>query len=254
VRTSITRALLLGGIALTPAYSALAAELAILNSGFHIRHEKREEIGEITRLHTETGYIDVQTTQIEGYEIEEVPPPEPKALAVEPLQGSDIDALIEAAGARYSLDPDLIHCLISAESSYNPRAVSPKGARGLMQLMPATAADLGVTDSFDAAANIDAGTRYLSTLLTQYDNDLVKALAAYNAGPERVKQYGGVPPFRETRQYVSRIVKQFNQKKRAQAAAAKKAVRQASPAATLQRAKAQESEHKPTSSTSTLTQ
>ena len=101
---------------------------------------------------------------------------------------------------------DLVRALIQAESAFNPRAVSPKGALGLMQLMPATAAELGVTDAFNPAQNVPAGVKYLKQLLDTYDGRVELALAAYNAGPGAVKKYGGkVPPYRETQDYVARI-------------------------------------------------
>jgi soluble lytic murein transglycosylase-like protein len=121
--------------------------------------------------------------------------------------------LINSISARQHLDPDLINSVIHAESGFNPQAVSPKGAQGLMQLMPKTSTKLGVANAFDPQANVEGGTRYL-----RYDFDLIKALAAYNAGPERVEQYRGVPPYYETRSYVARIVRDFNQKKLAQKA------------------------------------
>src|SRR6202020_2990830 len=101
-------------------------------------------------------------------------------------------------------------------SGFNVRAVSPKGAQGLMQLMPQTATQLGVKNAFDPQANVEAGTRYLRELLERYNFDLIKALAAYNAGPQRVEQYNGVPPYYETKAYVARIVRDFNKKKLAQ--------------------------------------
>jgi soluble lytic murein transglycosylase-like protein len=123
---------------------------------------------------------------------------------------------VNSASAAYHLDPDLVNSVIHAESGFNSRAVSPKGARGLMQLMPGTANQLGVNDAFDPQANVTGGSRYLRELLERYNFDLVKALAAYNAGPQRVEQYRGVPPFRETRAYVARIVHEYNTKKIAQ--------------------------------------
>jgi len=119
------------------------------------------------------------------------------------------------------VDPDLIRSVIKAESGFNPRAVSPKGAQGLMQLMPATANQLGVKDAFAPGENIEGGTRYLRDLLVLYNNDMAKALAAYNAGPQRVAQYNGVPPYRETHAYVARVIKDFNSTKLAARAAAK---------------------------------
>jgi soluble lytic murein transglycosylase-like protein len=120
---------------------------------------------------------------------------------------------VVAASDKHLLDADLIDSVIRAESGFNARAVSPKGARGLMQLMPDTAAKLGVQDSFDPRSNVEGGTRYLRELLRLYDNDLAKALAAYNAGPHRVEQYHGVPPYRETRAYVSNVISDYNRKK-----------------------------------------
>ena len=114
--------------------------------------------------------------------------------------------LIEEHATRNVVSPDLVRAVIQAESAFNPRAVSPKGAMGLMQLMPATAAEHGVLDPFNPAENIRAGVRYLKHLLDSYEGRVELALAAYNAGPGAVKKYGGkVPPYRETQNYVARI-------------------------------------------------
>ena len=126
------------------------------------------------------------------------------------------DEVVNSASGRYRLDPDLVNSVIKAESGFNVRAVSPKGAQGLMQLMPGTASTLGVPNAFDPQANVEGGTKYLRELLERYDFDLVKALAAYNAGPQRVEQFKGVPPYYETRAYVARVVRDFNRKKAAQ--------------------------------------
>ena len=128
----------------------------------------------------------------------------------------DLDQVVREASNKNRLDPDFVSSVIMAESNFKTHAVSKKGALGLMQLMPATAAQLGVADPFDPKANVEAGTAYLNALLIRYHDDPVKALAAYNAGAFRVKQYNGVPPYRETRAYVSKIVRDFNAKKRAQ--------------------------------------
>ena len=117
--------------------------------------------------------------------------------------------LAEAAARRYSLDPELVKSVIEKESHWNPRAVSRRGAMGLMQLMPSTARALGVIDPFDPRENIDAGVRYLKSLIDRF-GDLKKALAAYNAGPTVVKRYGGVPPYFETRNYVKDILYRYN--------------------------------------------
>src|SRR5207244_4062151 len=127
----------------------------------------------------------------------------------------DVQQVIRDAGDKHRIDPDFVRSVIKAESGYRAKAISPKGARGMMQLMPATATDLGVKDSFDPAQNIEGGTRYLRQLLERFDYDAVKALAAYNAGADRVAQYQGVPPYSETRNYVARIVRDYNRKKAA---------------------------------------
>ena len=187
---------------------------AVLHNGFSIQHARRQQLEGVTRLFLSgSGYVDVPTSEIAAFEREQVPRPPPLAG-----QLADVNALVDRASQQHNIDADLIHSLIRAESGYNPRAVSPKGAQGLMQLMPQTASELGVNDSFAPADNIDGGTRYLRQLLALYNNDMKKALAAYNAGPKRVSQYSGVPPYRETRKYVSRVITDFNRKKLAQRA------------------------------------
>lgn len=197
--------------------SAFAAEVAVLRNGFNIRHQRREVMGATTRLYFESGsqsgWMDVPTSDIVSFQREEVEPAE-AAPSRPPAAG--IPGLVEGASDRHQVDADLITSVIQAESGFNPRARSPKGAQGLMQLMPATASKLGVKDAYEPRDNIEAGTRYLRQLLEQYNGDLVKALAAYNAGPERVEQYRGVPPYRETRNYVRQVIVDFNRKKLAQ--------------------------------------
>jgi len=191
-----------------------AADLAHLRNGFSIRHEHRQIVGDNTRLFLtadNSSYIDVPSADITGIEKEPTLPPVTPASSVAP-PAVDLNQVVRSASAVSRLDPELVNSLISVESGFNTRAVSRKGAQGLMQLMPETASHLGVTNPFDPQANVDAGTRYLRQLLEQYHFDLVKALAAYNAGPQRVDQYGGVPPYRETRAYVARIVHDYNQK------------------------------------------
>jgi hypothetical protein len=227
--------------------SACAAELAILSNGFSIRHEHRLVIGTTTRLFLaadDSSFTDVPTSEITGFEkdltlpVPTVPVPTASAPSHADTQGSvqsglaethsqaqpaaDMNQVVNSASAAYHLDPDLVNSVIHAESGFNAHAVSPKGARGLMQLMPGTANQLGVNDAFDPQANVTGGSRYLRELLERYNFDLVKALAAYNAGPQRVEQYRGVPPFRETRAYVARIVHEYNIKKIAQEKEAKR--------------------------------
>jgi soluble lytic murein transglycosylase-like protein len=119
--------------------------------------------------------------------------------------------LADAAADRYGLPRQLVRSVMAAESAFQPQAVSPKGAIGLMQLMPSTAQALGA-NPYDPSQNVDAGVRYLRDLLTRYDNRLWHALAAYNAGPEAVDRYGGVPPYAETINYVSRIDRDLRKK------------------------------------------
>jgi len=134
------------------------------------------------------------------------------------LVGNPLRGLIASTALRHKIDPEFVASVVKAESSFNPKAVSPKGGQGLMQLMPQTAASLSVENALDPAANVEGGTKYLRQLLDQYDGDARKALAAYNAGPQRVEHYGGIPPYRETRAYVTRVIEDFNCKKREQQA------------------------------------
>jgi len=201
---------------------------ATLRNGFTIHHIRHEVNGEQTRLYTsETDFVDVPSSDItEMVESEETIAPETKPQPT-------IYEVVNAASNKHQIDEDLITSLIHAESAFNPKARSPKGAQGLMQLMPGTAAQLGVKDAFDPAANVDGGTQYLRELLLKYNGDIIKALAAYNAGLGRVRQFNGVPPYHETRAYVARIVKEFNQKKLAQQKRAKAAATQAAKAKTV---------------------
>jgi hypothetical protein len=247
LRTKLALALLLGASCLT----ASATEVAVLRNGFTIRHEKRMLVGNTTRLFLsatdETSFVDVPTAEIDRIEPDLSPPPEPAsppnaapqagvvatsvapAAPLPPARSTmNVADAVSAASDRYRLDPDLLNSVIRAESGFNPRAVSHKGAQGLMQLMPETASKLGVPNAFDPEANVDGGTRYLRDLLERYNYDLIKALAAYNAGTKRVEQYHGVPPYQETRHYVASIVRDFNRKKLAQQKAAKAAQAQAS--------------------------
>jgi soluble lytic murein transglycosylase-like protein len=134
----------------------------------------------------------------------------PDGQLVRPLSLSDTnvaqyDAQIQAAAAKYNLDPKLIEGVMEIESSGNPRAVSKAGAMGLMQLMPSNVAEAGVTDPFDPAQNIDAGARQLSQLLAKFGGNIDLTLAGYNAGPNAVVRYGGIPPYPETQNYVRKV-------------------------------------------------
>ncbi|MFI5116588.1 MAG: lytic transglycosylase domain-containing protein [Terriglobales bacterium] len=207
----------LGLLGLLMASQTYAAEIANLRNGFSIRHERHEVVGDTTRLYMSaepsSGYVDLPSAQIENFE---PAPPEPPAVTSRGQTPVDLSTIVSEASTRSQVDADFIASVIRAESGNNPHAVSRKGAQGLMQLMPGTASKLGVKNSFDPAENVDGGARYLRELLLLYNNDMIKALAAYNAGPQRVQQYKGVPPYHETHVYVARVINDYNRKKLAQ--------------------------------------
>ena len=197
--------------------AAFSAELAVLRNGYVMRLDHRETRGEVTRLYMDGGtqnYVDVQHDQILRFE---QPAEIPVTPVVDPVRTTSLQDIVTEASNRYGIDPDLVFSLIRAESAFNLNAVSPKGAQGLMQLMPQTATRLGVENPMDAADNVDGGTRYLRELLTRYNQDLIKALAAYNAGPARIQQFHGVPPYAETIAYITRVVRDLNHRKLAKA-------------------------------------
>ena len=189
------------------------AEYIVLRSGQRLNVTGYQLLGAKYRLQLSGGSVEVPVEDVLSIEPEEVFTPVP---APEPSKAPFRD-LIEAAASRYRIDADLISSVIAAESNFDPKAVSRRNARGLMQLMPETAARLGVQDVFDPRQNIDAGAHYLSDLLQRYRNDLALTLAAYNAGPERIQQYGRVPPFAETIAYVRRVKSTYAKRKSAPA-------------------------------------
>jgi soluble lytic murein transglycosylase-like protein len=180
-----------------------------------------------------SGYIEIPTDQIERFERDTAPSPASSAPvvkaetkpasktstpAIPPAQATamtraELNSMIAGAGVRHQIDPDFINSVIRAESGFHSNAVSKKGAQGLMQLMPGTASQLGVANSFDPNSNVEGGTKYLRELLEKYNYDPVKALAAYNAGSQRVDQYHGVPPYYETQAYIARIIRDYNRQK-----------------------------------------
>ena len=203
---------------------ALRAEYVVLRSGQRLAVTSYQLMGDRYHLQVAGGSLEIPAEEVVAIEPEEVFTPAPAKPNVKP----PFRELVEAAAARYSVDADLITSVIAVESNFDPKAKSRRDARGLMQLLPETAARLGVKDIYDPKENIDAGTRYLRDLLQKYGNNLVLALAAYNAGPERVQQYGRVPPFAETISYVRRVKRGYEKSK---ASAVKKKEAQPGPIA-----------------------
>ena len=187
----------------------LHGEYVVLRNGQRLKVTGYQLLGDKYRLQMAGGSVEVPAGEVTAIEPEDVFRAAPaKAIVVPPYR-----ELVEAAAARYHVDADLITSVIAVESNFDPKAVSRKNARGLMQLLPETAARLGVQNLDDPQENIDAGTRYLRELLQKYNNDLVLALAAYNAGPDRVQQYGSVPPYAETISYVRRVKRRYEKSK-----------------------------------------
>jgi soluble lytic murein transglycosylase-like protein len=190
---------------------ALRAEYVVLRSGQRLSVTGYQLVGDKYRLQIAGGSVEIPAEEVVTIEPEEVftHVPAPVQPAAQPLYRD----LVEAAAKRYNMDADLITSVIAVESNFDPKAVSRRNARGLMQLLPETAARLGVKNIDDPAENIDAGTRYLRDMLQKYSNNLALALAAYNAGPERVQRYGRVPPYGETVSYVRRVKRSYEKSK-----------------------------------------
>lgn len=178
------------------------AEIALLANGSTLKVEAHRAEGERAVLVLRGGgEVELPLEQLVGLVPDEV--------VEEVGPGGDVRALAEAAAQRHGLDPALVMAVVQVESGFRPDAVSPKGARGLMQLMPATAARLGVVDVLDPEQNLDGGARHLGFLLTRYGGDLKRALAAYNAGEGAVERHRGVPPYDETRAYVKSVLRRY---------------------------------------------
>lgn len=234
--------------ALTPIVStalAWAGERVTLRNGYEMRCDHHTEVEGRVRLYSnasEDNFIEFAPQEIAAVEaVADLPPVvasdnatgndasgEPKPVSIaQPdakLSPADLHEILAKAGGDHNLDVDLLASLVKAESGGNARAVSRTGARGLMQLMPGTAAALGVSDSFKPDQNVSGGSAYLDALLTRYHEKLAWALAAYNAGPAAVDKYHGIPPYRETRAYVARVIHEFNRRVRERESAAKHAL------------------------------
>lgn len=192
---------------------AHGAERVTLANGFTIDCRHHALVDGHMRLYTEAddaNYIEFAPAEIAR--IDTVPDPAPETLAAPAASAPDLRSILTTAGHAHNLDVALLASVVKAESGGNPRARSRVGARGLMQLMPGTAATLGVRDSYRPEENVRGGATYLDALLTRYHDNLPLALAAYNAGPAAVDRYHGIPPYRETRLYVARVIREFNRR------------------------------------------
>jgi soluble lytic murein transglycosylase-like protein len=215
-----------------------AAEHVTLRNGAELDCTRREPTGDPDRVrlyllptaqssavNSNINYIEVAAASILRVETFPDPPPpavataQPQQPAAGPFTLAGMRQMLDRASVLHNkVDPDLLASVIKAESNGNPQAVSRAGARGLMQLMPSTASELGVSNSFAPEQNIGGGTAYLDQLLFRYHDDIRLAVAAYNAGPAAVDRYHGIPPYAETRAYVARVISEFNRRKRAAAA------------------------------------
>lgn len=221
LRTALARSCWTAVALFSAAFPCLGAEHITLKNGFDLVCDHREAAGDHVRLYMTPGsdsFMEVRAAEITS--IEEAPAIPVAAPASRPAgitaaepTAAELHQILAKAGAAHNLDVDLLASVIQAESGGNVHALSRTGAQGLMQLMPGTAAELGVHDSYAAEENVGGGTAYLNALLERYHDNLSLALAAYNAGPAAVDRYHGIPPYRETRAYVARVIHTFNQRK-----------------------------------------
>lgn len=214
---TVLAAAVVGLMALTP--QLRASERITLNNGFVMRCDHHAQVETRVRLYLSGGednYIEFAPEQIVA--VEAMPdPPAPIVAATVPqpnakLTPADIGEMLARAGKAHNIDVDLLASVVKAESGGNPRAVSSAGAQGLMQLMPGTANEHGVNDSFAPEQNVRGGSTYLDELLSRYHDNLALALAAYNAGPAAVDKYHGIPPYSQTKVYVARVIHEFNRR------------------------------------------
>ncbi len=234
IRHVLVRLGLLGLCAVAASTAVYAAEHVILKNGFEMDCSRREVVGDRVRLYMLAGgmaddgnYLEVGSDTIVRIEMipdalvaasrdsDVVAPAMATAIAapVVALTKAEMGEMLAHAGDAHNIDADLLASVVRAESGGQVKAVSRTGAKGLMQLMPGTATEMGVADAFRPEQNIAGGTAYLDALLTRYHDNVALALAAYNAGPEAVDKYHGVPPYRETRAYVARVIHEFNRRK-----------------------------------------
>jgi Transglycosylase SLT domain len=185
------------------------ADYAVLRSGARLHITGYEQTGDRIRLTVEGGSVEIAAEDLVSVEPED----QFTAIARKAESNEPFGDLIRAAAQKHGVDEKLIAHVIAVESNFNPKAVSRKRAQGLMQLLPQTAAKYSVSNVFDPAQNIDGGTHYLKDLLAKYSGDVKLALAAYNAGPDMVTRYGGIPPFPETQKYVRAVTTKMSAEK-----------------------------------------
>lgn len=209
----------LGMVLLAAAGAAHGADHVTLTNGFDLICDHQATVDGRVRLYMDAGganFVEVGAGEIASSEHVDLPSPSTagngRPQGGGELTDSELHELLREAGARHDLDVDLLASVVRQESGGNAHAVSRTGAQGLMQLMPHTAAELGVRDSFAASENVNGGTAYLDGLLRRYHDNLALALAAYNAGPGAVEKWHGIPPYRETRAYVARVIREFNRR------------------------------------------
>ncbi|MHB1021978.1 MAG: lytic transglycosylase domain-containing protein [Acidobacteriaceae bacterium] len=226
---SYLRLALLAALVAAAALPMHALEHVTLRNGFTLDCVRQQPVGDHVRLYiAPQNYIEVLRADIASVESLPDPPKQPSSRVGNPLPAQtavtaparltleEMHPLLAKAGTQHNIDTDLLWSVVKAESNGQMHAVSRAGAQGLMQLMPQTAAQMGVQNSFQPAQNIAGGAAYLDQMLTRYHNNLMLALAAYNAGPAAVDRWHGIPPYRETRAYVARVVREFNRRKRMQ--------------------------------------
>jgi hypothetical protein len=206
--------------------SARAVEHVTLKNGFELDCVRREAVGDKVRLYLadkgagDSNYLEVAADSVVRVEmLADVPEPVaavkmpgPVKMMTAPTK-EEMHEMLAHAGEKHNIDEDRLASVVRAESGGQVRAISRTGAMGLMQLMPGTATAMGVDDAFKPEQNISGGTAYLDWLLTRYHDNVALALAAYNAGPGAVDKYHGIPPYRETREYVARVIREFNRRK-----------------------------------------
>jgi len=214
-----------------------AAERVTLHSGFVVRCDHHVQIDGRARLFLSAGednYLELAPNDIASIEFVPdlaaapadrltAPSPAPTSPSGTRLSQADLEEMLTRAGRDHNLDVDLLSSLVKAESAGNPQARSHAGAQGLMQLMPRTATELGVQDTYKPDQNVRGGSTYLDSLLIRYHDNLALALAAYNAGPAAVDKYHGIPPYHETKVYVARVIHEFNRRVLSREAAARRA-------------------------------